>query len=298
MFSSSALPAASWGHQAAGIPKSLMKTIENDALICTGIGEGRCHFSALIVYFGEFSTPYARILKELCEAWFRILKGTLVQEVISYLELNDAWSKAKAAIISPNRLWLHKVKGIMSNLIYTLASLSWKPVSIDFWIDDQQNLWKLNLLDSPKQIITQLIPSYNMQQAKLASKHINGTGMERNVDWKVTLALIHSLKGKDDYAFRCALEAIISGSTWPNARIHEVNTSHSELCPRCGVVDSDLHTFWLCPANANIDHSAITSTNKLAQTACVESEAFPCLWLRGICPKHYTDIDEEFLPPP
>ena len=85
-------------------------------------------------------------------------------------------------------------------------------------------------------------------------------------------------------------------STWSNERIHEINSDHSVLCPRCGVVDSDLHTFWLCPHNKSIEHTAVSSTDRLTQLACDESVDMPCLWLRGICPKSLTVIPEEYLP--
>ena len=65
---------------------------------------------------------------------------------------------------------------------------------------------------------------------------------------------------------------------------------------RCGVTDSDLYTFWLCPHNRNIDHPAVSGTDKFAQLACDESVVMPCLWLRGICPKSLTAIPEEHLP--
>ena len=122
--------------------------------------------------------------------------------------------------------------------------------------------------------------------------------MENGVDWNITLSYLQSqtFKSTDEYASKCALEAIISGSTWSNARIHEIDENHCEFCPRCGVIDSDLHTFWLCPANRNIDHTAITSTDKLTRIACDESVDFPCLWLRGICPKKLTSIPEAYLP--
>ena len=105
-----------------------------------------------------------------------------------------------------------------------------------------------------------------------------------------------TFKNQDEYASKCALEAIISGSTWSNARIHAIDSGHSEFCPRCGVVDSDLHTFWLCPHNKNIEHPAVISTNKLTQIACTDSVDAPCLWLRGICPMHLTSIADEYLP--
>ena len=49
----------------------------------------------------------------------------------------------------------------MSNLIYILASLSWNPISFEVWQDEDKNFWKFNSLDSPRQLISQLIATYN-----------------------------------------------------------------------------------------------------------------------------------------
>ena len=296
LFSASALPASTWGHQAAGIAKTTLQKLENDALGCTGIGRGRCHYSALVVFYGLSSTPFARLLSELCEAWFRMLKGGIFNS-ISRIDLRNAWAKAKFGIAKDTGK-IHSIKGIMSNIIYNLFSLSWLPMSFDVWIDPQNCAWKLDMLDSPKGIIRQLIQCYDRQQCMAAAKHQNGRGMEEGVDWQVTLSYLQSqaFKSQEEYASKCALEAIISGSTWSNARIHAIDSEHSEFCPRCGVVDSDLHTFWLCPHNKKIEHQAVISTGKLTQIACTDSVDAPCLWLRGICPLQLTSIADEYLP--
>ena len=145
LFSSSALPAETWGHQASGLSPTTVRTIENEAISCTGIGNGRCHFTALVGFYGIFSTPYARILRELFEAWFRLLKSNILDS-LPLKDLRVAWAKAKKAIVQPNTLNFNIVRGVMSNVIYTLASLSWLPISIDVWQDSEENIWKLDLL--------------------------------------------------------------------------------------------------------------------------------------------------------
>ena len=85
----------------------------------------------------------------------------------------------------------------MSNLIYDLVGLNWIPRSFDLWIDPQGSSWKLDALDYPKGIIKQLVLTYGLQQCELASKHINGKGMELGVDWDITLSYF------DSQAFKC-----------------------------------------------------------------------------------------------
>ena len=75
-----------------------------------------------------------------------------------------------------------------------------------------------------------------------------------------------------------------------------MDDNHFEFRPSCGVVDPDLHTFWLCPENRNIKHAAVTSTDKSTRLACDESVDYPCLRLRGTCPKYLADIPEAFAP--
>ncbi len=50
------------------------------------------------------------------------------------------------------------------------------------------------------------------------------------------------------------------------------------------VVEDDIHTFWTCPANANITQYDVRSTQDMVEEAKTAAEAFPCLWLRGIVP--------------
>ena len=192
LFSASALPASTWGRQAAGIASSTLRRLEDDALGCTGIGKGRCHYAALVVFYGLSSTPYARLLLELCEAWSRILKGSFLSGCISHTDLRGAWAKAKKELLSKTIGRINSIKGIMSNIIYNLLSLSWLPVSYDLWTDEHNHAWQLDLLDSPKGIIRQLVSSYELQQCAEASKHHNGLGMENGVYWTATLAYLQS----------------------------------------------------------------------------------------------------------
>ena len=57
LFSGSAFPAATFGHQACGFSPSQMLSLERGALSCTGIKkEGRCRATALVVAFGPLGT--------------------------------------------------------------------------------------------------------------------------------------------------------------------------------------------------------------------------------------------------
>ena len=112
----------------------------------------------------------------------------------------------------------------------------------------------------------------------------------------ITLSLHRSIKGPLHYPSRCALETLISGSCWPEDRISQCNNLHSANCSRCGLPDSDLHTFWTCKCNEDILDAEVVGTQKLIPRAILESVDQPCLWLRGILPSSLSNIPEEYLP--
>ena len=91
---------------------------------------------------------------------------------------------------------------------------------------------------------------------------------------------------------------IMCGATWPNQRVHDAFPEVPDLCTRCGrSVDTALHMFWNCPANTNIDSESVQKTQYLIQAAVAKSEDEPGLWLRGLLPAHYTEIESQYCPP-
>ena len=62
--------------------------------------------------------------------------------------------------------------------------------------------------------------------------------------------------------------------------------------------DSALHSFWLCPRNADIEDEAVQKTQHLVAAAARRAEELPCLWLRGILPQNLTitDPDNKYVP--
>ena len=129
-----------------------------------------------------------------------------------------------------------------------------------------------------------------------AAEHYNGKGIDKGIDFSATLSVLRSLKG-NHYAFKCALETVISAATWPNARVAEAYPQVSPKCVRCGAENDDaLHCFWQCPANNNIEEESVSSTQSLCGAAQAQVLTHPCLWLRGILPRDLTNIPEEYLP--
>ena len=92
LYTGSALPADIWGHQGCGLAPSHIIAIERDSLRCTGIGTGYCRTIALRVFYGPYTTPYARITKELVIAWFRVYTFNMCG--IPIINISKAWHAA------------------------------------------------------------------------------------------------------------------------------------------------------------------------------------------------------------
>ncbi len=133
-----------------------------------------------------------------------------------------------------------------------------------------------------------------------ASTHYNGLGIQEGIDFHSTMYVLRTLKDTKyplKYPLKCALETVISAGAWPEDRIHQIHPSVSAQCKRCGgPVDDALHTFWLCPANEHIEDRAVETTQCLIPAAQQLSVEYPCLWLRGILPSKFTDIDPQYDP--
>ena len=124
---------------------------------------------------------------------------------------------------------------------------------------------------------------------KHASTHRNGRGIEVGVDFNTTFSLMATKKFKSNYPKYAALETILAAATWPNERVNEAYPEIPSTCSRCGLEpETDLHVFWQCPCNNNIDDDAIRDSDKYIDAAILHAEDKPCLWLRGIMPISYT----------
>ena len=299
LYTGSGFAATSFGHQGSGFTEAALLEIDRDALRCTGITEaGRCRAWGLISAYGLKGTPRARIIRETIREWFSLLKEVEPTELI---DLRVAWGKAKDKVIA---IGDSQIRGIISNIIHILHKADWKPVAINMWIDNNNNKWVLNLsptstssASAPDVVASALIKAYADLDMLRAQNHYNGKGMGNGVHFNATLSLLRSLK-PTQFADRSLLENILSAATWTADRIHSINPDYSDMCPRCGQeIETPFHCIWGCKANDNIQDEAVTNTQKLIQQATSGVEEEPCLWLRGILPSKYINIDEQYLPP-
>ena len=189
------------------------------------------------------------------------------------------------------------IRGFMSTVISILIKARWNPRSYNCWKDPSGAVWVSTSSDFSPDIIetavTRSLPDIDLVRA---AQHHNGGGLEGGLDYHNTLAVMRSLSSRQ-YQYKCTLEAIMTATIWTAQRVHDINTQVSPICPRCGAEsETDLHRYWQCKANNNIEDEAVQDTQHLQQTACEKAAAEPCLWLRGILPQKYTQISREYNP--
>jgi len=300
LYNASGFAASTWGHQSCGFSDRELLQTERQAAQCTGIkAAGRCRFTALHISYGPRGHPVGRIIKELFQYWFKVFAFYVSGPPSQYLELRLAWSKVKQEFRAAGKVTGKLVKGLISNVIATLLKLGWEPVTVDLWNDPQGNEWKFKSPDFPSHLIVHaLVDSYNKQSLVRAAEHYNGAGQADGLDFNTTLAYNYSLKTSKKFAHLAALETVQAAACWGNARVHEIHPEVSPLCSRCGLEpETDLHTFWTCPCNANLEDEEVVSTQKHIPRAVAEAETFPCFWLRGLCPEKFTQPPNPPPPP-
>ena len=125
--------------------------------------------------------------------------------------------------------------------------------------------------------------------------------MEDGLDLDCTLRLVRNLnsnnKNQFSYNFKAALETVLVARCWPASRIAECSSDYPTTCPRCGDPFEDaLHAFWTCPHNNLIECEHVQSTQGLINRASTEASSLPCLWLRGLLPSKFSNIDICYTP--
>ena len=78
----------------------------------------------------------------------------------------------------------------MSNVILLRIPLGWDPVAFNIWRDPQKDLWISGANEKSKSdnvVINAVVDSSNLLQLQRASKHYNGKGIQKGIDWATTL---------------------------------------------------------------------------------------------------------------
>ncbi len=312
LFSGSTFHAMVWGHPISGLSSTMLLDIERTGARCSGIHPaGKCRFTTNCVVYGPFGHPVARVLKELFRTWFDTLAELFTLKPDMYPDLRQTWVKkyeqmqitlqsdVDSSLFEFSRSKLDKhMTGILSNVLGMLLRLGWNPKHFDIW---QNPLGEAYILRAAKDNITPLlydiINSYNSLQYARAAQHFDGKGMEQGVEWHYTLSLVHSWRrSKDNWISQllAALETILAGAAWPQARVGDIFQDQPVSCVLCGETRCDsYHNLWGCLHINSIDDSNIQKSNHLIPKANNEATSLPCYWLRGIMPKEFGQLPLE-----
>ena len=85
------------------------------------------------------------------------------------------------------------------------------------------------------------------------------------------------------------------GAYWGRSRKYRAapQLASSGVCTRCGEgEDTDLHRFWTCKANQDINLPEVQRTQSLVGRAEAEGTNWACFWCRGIVPEEWLKIKQ------
>ena len=91
----------------------------------------------------------------------------------------------------------------------------------------------------------------------------------------------------------------MTAAVWPNLRVNQFRPEVSKFCDRCGgtELDTALHCFWSCTANASIEDEALAKTQSLVVDAGMHFQECACLWVQGIVPLSLVkDVVDKYPP--
>lgn len=225
LFRSGAMPQATWGHQNVGVSKSMLAQFRRNAGACSGIcQQGRCLMSAIVLAFGPRGDPWHTIIYQTCQTWFNLFFSLSHSE---RLELSSAWSEIYIkfqGMSVASSLCYKSVNGIVSNMIYVLLPIKWKPLNYDLWIADDSAELPI------PHFATSFIPIAHAMQdsasrilwksttALIEPSHtpIDCGGMQfrHGFHFQLTTRWLRKLRKEKNYPIAALLETLLTGGCW------------------------------------------------------------------------------------
>jgi len=274
LFYGSGFSAQTWGHQACAFSPSQLLSLERSALACAGIkAEGRCRTVALATAYAVLGPHRARIVRQTLRAWFSIVR-TLSETQIN--DLRAAWSRARDALVDNDSM--HQVYGLMSNVIFMLNQAQWAPRAYNVWQDHEGSTWAMTEHSFSPGIVAAITKAFLLLDCARFKNHPNGKGIKDGFDYHNTMSVYRNISFSS-YRYKCTLEAITCGTIWTAGRIHAIHPPFPPHCSRCGGmhVETDVHRYWLCPANDHILDEGVQNTQDLRNNIEEKSADIPCL---------------------
>ena len=144
-------------------------------------------------------------------------------------DIRAAWPKAGDAHRDKN-CHVNTIHGLISSIIYILSNAKWNPQTSNLWEDSHGATWQI--IDwnvSPDIVAAAITNSYFNNNLVKAAEHYNGKGIEEGIDTTNTLRHMRNIKThtEPDYRYKAVLETIMSGCSWPAARIKSIKYPHT-----------------------------------------------------------------------
>ena len=148
--------------------------------------------------------------------------------------------------------------------------------------------WNGQGLYSP--LLYDIIDCYNDLQYERASRHYDGKGIELGVEWSCTSSITYTMRLSRTQWVTCllaALETVMAGASWPQARVGDISQDVQPTCLLCGVpIGDSLHVSWNCPCVNAFDDEAISKTTILRIWQMKRLPFTPAIGSEELCPKH------------
>jgi hypothetical protein len=189
---------------------------------------------------------------------------------------------------NPASRWA-RVKGPMSFFIATLFDVGWDPISPHRWKPPQGDKY-IDLDDAlcNKLLISEVFTESIMLALWLeASSRSDAKGLEQCPDATVLRKEVNKAIRKGQNHIAGIITNIAAGGQWTEERLSLrcPDVAVSNICRRCNIhVETLIHRYYQCPANATYTCPEIEQTQHLCKRATERWNAETCFWSRGLVP--------------
>jgi hypothetical protein len=204
-------------------------------------------------------------------------------------EMSKVWGKLARTIKKPGELCLARwgrVKGPATAILATMHERGWTMGSPWTFTDPQGGTWDLSQALNLHEPLLQYWRDDLEKGVWRAAAHSRlGAGLQEGADFTEAKKFLARLREAGQNKEAGLLECIVCAGLWTERRLCDTNRIDSSRCRRCGQEGADeVHHFWDCPDNANIQDDAVTATNHLRFQAAEQRDVATALWARGVTP--------------
>ena len=294
IFQTGILPQAAYGAKIHGMPPTSLSALRTSAGAASAPKKaGRC-LTTLLALTKTKDDPGVSVPSGLLTEWLGVLTAS---ETVRH-RASKTWKKLNKFLKArPKTRWRH-IGGPGAAMISTLQDAGWDPSTYDEWQDPEGQPWSTCKPNDPTfdtaDLLNKFESSLSVKLWKKAAAHHNGKGLEEGADLTSVRKHLARLRKQKRHEEAGALECGVTAATWPRAKIaayKDKETPPEEiLCHRCHKApETDYHRTWECEANEKL--KGCKSSKHLIRRSKEGTIRAPCLWLRGIVPATWTQVD-------